>query len=121
MAAVNRDNPAGIMLRMADIERQIAELEPDWSQAENTFVRANERKKLREAQLRFTYRGQGTVQDVDAMVRNALWTDEEGYMQRREDADAALRARKARFEVLKAELMSLQTRLNALVSAGERP
>jgi hypothetical protein len=117
----DRDNPAGMMIRMAELENQIAELEPGWSEAEATYVHANERKKLREAQLRFTYRGSGTVEDVNAAVRNALWTDDEGYMQDREDADAVRVAKKARKEVLVAELMSLQTRLNALVKAGERP
>ena len=117
----DRDSPAGIMLRMAELEQQIAELEPGWSAAEADYVLANERKKLREAQLRFTYRGQGTVQDVDALVRDAMWTDDEGYMQTRTQTDAIRQARKAKHIVLTAELMSLQTRLNALVKAGERP
>ena len=112
------DSPGKVMLRMMTLEREIAELEPDWGKAEAAYIHAQEHKKLREAQLRFPYKDTGTVPDIDAKVRDALWNEPEGYMARREEADATRTAKATRYRVLQAELMSLQTRLNAMTRDG---
>jgi phage shock protein A len=104
-----------IMDAMEEVERELKGLDPEWANVTSELIALRARHSLREAQLRLTFRGTGTVPEIDAMVKDALWYDHQELMERLTALEGRERAFAATFRTLDRALSSMQSRLAAVV------